>query len=315
MLISLTGGLGNQLFQLAAGISLSKNTPIGLEYQLLRPRLASNGKPDLASFKLPPCVILEDKRRQPSNVETNLTYMMIKADQTNKYIGGKVGKFVFRTISSIAASNFLHEPRWVPEVKGLGFSEISLPRQNILLTGFFQSYKWAFEENTFDKLHSMRVLERSELIPKYKEIAEVENPLIVHIRLGDYRNVKSFGIPASKYYNDSIREQLKNFDHKKIWVVTNDPKAARLMISDVYSKLIRWVPEIEESAAKTLEVMRFGSGYIIGNSSFSWWAAALSYSKNPIVISPDPWFQDISTPKDLIPPHWKRNSSYLDGFN
>jgi hypothetical protein len=72
------------------------------------------------------------------------------------------------------------------------------------------------------------------------------------------------------------------------------------------------IPEIDRSPAATLEVMRFGAGYVIANSSFSWWAAFLSKKPDVEVIAPQPWFQGMDEPRDLIPPNWQRiEAGYL----
>jgi hypothetical protein len=51
--VTLTGGLGNQLFQLAAGLSLFKEMPINLilDSGLGRPRRNEDGLPEIASFE------------------------------------------------------------------------------------------------------------------------------------------------------------------------------------------------------------------------------------------------------------------------
>ena len=61
-----------------------------------------------------------------------------------------------------------------------------------------------------------------------------------------------------------------------------------------------------ESSITTLEKMRCGSAYIIGNSTFSWWGSFLSHSINPPTIAPEPWFTGMNDPNELIPPEWIR---------
>jgi hypothetical protein len=50
--------------------------------------------------------------------------------------------------------------------------------------------------------------------------------------------------------------------------------------------------------------MRLGEGYVIANSTFSWWGAYLSRSSNPLIIAPRPWFSKVESPRDLIPDSW-----------
>jgi hypothetical protein len=63
------------------------------------------------------------------------------------------------------------------------------------------------------------------------------------------------------------------------------------------------------SSAETLELMRHGKGYVLSNSSFSWWAGALSHVDNASIICPTPWFERKNEPIDLIPKDWVRHSS------
>jgi len=69
---------------------------------------------------------------------------------------------------------------------------------------------------------------------------------------------------------------------------------------------IRLVGQVNNSTALTFEIMRLGYGYVIANSTFSWWAAYLSRNLNSSVVSPDPWFTGIPEPTYLIPKGWKR---------
>jgi hypothetical protein len=75
---------------------------------------------------------------------------------------------------------------------------------------------------------------------------------------------------------------------------------------------IEWIDNTNLSASETLQLFRRCDGYIIANSSFSWWAAMLSQAVNPIVIAPTKWFRNLEDPKELIPPSWLRvNSTFF----
>jgi hypothetical protein len=65
-----------------------------------------------------------------------------------------------------------------------------------------------------------------------------------------------------------------------------------------------FIDDIWNSASATFEIMRLGSAYVIANSSFSYWAAMLSRTPNPLVIAPKPWFQGAESPNQILPANW-----------
>ena len=91
---------------------------------------------------------------------------------------------------------------------------------------------------------------------------------------------------------------------KKIWVFSDEIEKAKEFIPRKYFDYCRWINDDGESAVETLEKMRLGSAYIIGNSTFSWWGAFLSYTQNAPIIYPSPWFIGIDDPNQLIPANW-----------
>ena len=60
--VSLTGGLGNQLFQLAAAMAGSKSTSVDVEWSLGTPRLSAQNIPEIFEFNLPPEITLLPSR-------------------------------------------------------------------------------------------------------------------------------------------------------------------------------------------------------------------------------------------------------------
>jgi hypothetical protein len=143
-------------------------------------------------------------------------------------------------------------------------------------------------------------------IDSYRILAQVEHPVVIHLRLTDYNLENAFGIPSPNYYKDALRLLGENIQIGKVWIFSDDQEKAREILPQSITQDARWIPEICQSAACTLEVMRLGSHYIIGNSTFSWWGAFLSYADNATVIAPTPWFQGMEEPRDLIPPNWLR---------
>ena len=188
--------------------------------------------------------------------------------------------------------------------RGVGFdSSIRQSFLNTFYVGYFQSYKWLEIAQRKAKI-TFALEEFSSALEDFKSLAEVEQPLVVHVRLGDYLAENGFGTPDKSYYEEAIQKALSTKKFRKIWLFSDDPQGALLKMPANLDIDVRVMPDFGGSSAATLEAMRFGKGYVIGNSTFSWWGATLSYISEPMVIYPYPWFKTLDVPVDLVPPHW-----------
>ena len=80
--VALTGGLGNQLFQLAAGLSATKKGVLYLHWSLGKPRISESGLPEIASFNLPKNTYLELKRKLvKEGYDSSKTEIQIMSDR------------------------------------------------------------------------------------------------------------------------------------------------------------------------------------------------------------------------------------------
>ena len=77
-------------------------------------------------------------------------------------------------------------------------------------------------------------------------------------------------------------------------------------IPEAYRNMVRFVDDKNISSADLLQVMTLGHGFIIANSTFSWWGASLSENGRNRVVAPDKWFNLMDEPLDLIPSNWMR---------
>jgi hypothetical protein len=156
----------------------------------------------------------------------------------------------------------------------------------------------------------MSLANRNSQVDKFSELAEFELPIIVHLRFGDYKFEDSFGIPNPRYYNEAISQALSAHPSAKIWVFSDEEMEARKVFPIEFADNVRWFTDSNLSSAETLEIMRCGRAYVIANSTFSWWAATLSKTENPMVICPNVWFRFEKEPVDLIPQTWKRVAAW-----
>lgn len=195
--------------------------------------------------------------------------------------------------------------------------------KNILICGYFQSYKY-FEEN-YTRICRLIGLNRikNQLLEKLNINPgvfnnDLYNTISLHFRIGDYKNIQDcYVIQSYKYYEKSlkyIQEQTNQNKDKNNWNVLyfceeEDIEEVQQMINQLS---IQFPSFIFTRGEKTLEdweqmiLMSCCHHNIIANSSFSWWGAYFNYNKDKIVCYPLKWFGEKLNfnIKDLCPPEW-----------
>jgi hypothetical protein len=161
----------------------------------------------------------------------------------------------------------------------------------------------------YEKIMEIKPISTSpELVLLSNEILS-KKVLIVHVRLGDYLGLDDFGIPSADYYLGAINEASELSTIDEIWLFSDEPELAQKTFESAGVTKVRIIKNFSQDDSQMWELMRYGSAYVIGNSSFAWWAAKLSYKPNAIVICPSPWFKRIKEPRLLIPPNWLRRDA------
>lgn len=263
----LQGGLGNQIFQWAAGKSLSIDcqTECYFDDQFYFSS-GTDTKRTLDLTKLP-------------NVET---LKMVGLISTNHY-------FLIR-------DNFIHE-NYLNKIR---YSTNSSKSSNIVLDGYWQSEKY-FLNNKNQILQELRPNEN--IVEKIKTVYPfifAEKTVSLHVRRTDYLTSNGFHPTMSKEYYSNAIEECNAQNNKKI-IFSDDIEWCKenLIFSDCVF--------IEgNSNIIDLYLMSFCSDNIIANSSFSWWAAYMNCHENKKIVAPKTWFGSHSTinTSDIIPENW-----------
>lgn len=308
----LTGGLGNQLFQIAAALAILKDQSVDCDWKLGRPRLNKNGRPEVSSFILPDHVKFSHEKKFSKLASKAIGFQLRKGIAPCSFESIPGFDHVVKGVSVVFTYRYFKEIRWPSICQGVGYSILRVSKKYGLLIGYFQSYKWVYEPKVIETMRSLKLAAPTEEIDSYRKIALIENPLIVHVRLGDYAGHDAFGIPSPKYFVSAINEIIRMGKVNKVWLVSDEPEKAIDFLHGIDPQMIRVIPEIDDSASATLEVMRFGVAYVTSNSTFSWWAACLSHTNDPFVISPKPWFRRQEEPISLIPPEWHRRDAFFN---
>jgi hypothetical protein len=313
VIVSLTGGLGNQMFQFAAASAIAQNALPGLITELGVPRVAQSGKADLFEYDLEQFAVAIDTGRATRFAQKVAGYGLRMGVAPKRFEKNHLIAKLLRQVISVVLSSFLGKSSRVQIGQGVGYCKIKDSDSRSLLIGYFQSYRWVQVEETLKRFQNLTLRNESAFLEEMKAKALGKKILCIHIRLGDYKSESKFGILDVSYYQSALDSISKKVDFSEIWIFSDEPNLAKDLYRLESGIPAFWVEKQNVSSAETLEVMRLCSGFVIANSSFSWWAAMLSHNKNSVVVAPSKWFRGMEDPIDLIPSIWETlTPSYLD---
>ena len=278
--VKLTGGLGNQMFQFAAGYAVAKKNNVGLSLDLRRysRRLDHNG------FELQKVFNIYSKVSILNN-PVNFTFINFK-EILNK---------IDITYSNFKEQHFhyTHEILDIPKhcrLNGYWQSEL-----------YFKNYTREIREifSFFNKLDKKNLLIANDI--------KKNDSISIHIRRGDYLLKQNYNLNQDlrDYYIKAIEESSKYFNNPKYFIFTDDPLWVTENFIVDYSHII---VDVNHGAKSFFDMylMSLCKANIIANSSFSWWGAWLNNKQDKIVYAPNNWFKDKSICiDDLFPNSWK----------
>lgn len=303
--VLLLGGFGNQLFQIAFAIERFKAGEIEVESSFGSPRKNQIGRAEVWSYQLPPRLI-EVNTNKNRLVSKFINFALIQSISSDTGLKSTFLKTLSRKIAELVSLiHFRHLYRIVL-CDNVGFGKLSrkLPSNNDLIIGYFQSAKW-FSDETISTLRSMKPISEIPEITHLIDAAPISKPIIVHVRLGDYELETGIGILPFKYYSSGLTDLTNKLPESEIWLFSNNLEKAKKLFSQWNGRTIRFIEDDWNSTVATFEAMRLGHGYLIANSTFSYWSALLSKYPDPVVIAPSPWFLHSEGPREILPSHWK----------
>jgi len=135
------------------------------------------------------------------------------------------------------------------------------------------------------------------------------NAISLHIRRGDYlTDVKTNRIMSVcdiSYYERAISYMAAKVSNPVFYVFSDDMDWVKQSISITYPAVYVDHNRGEDSYVD-MQLMSLCKHHIIANSSFSWWGAWLNPSAKKIVVAPSMWFKNGNNDSDLIPEGWVR---------
>ena len=249
----LRGGLGNILFQLAMASKVSSS--LGGSFQV--------------SSRYTAALQDEPTMRTVSSISGDLGFQL-------KVLGS--GRHTFELAKQAARGGVL----FLEKSDFNSISNADGDRRPRAVSGYFQNYSELKEQielvsdSTRDHLAINDMVDRNQFN-------------VLHVRLGDYRNLAHlYGEPSSHYYTRALERLRQDEGHKRLplIVVSDDRDGACDFVSNF---LDRSEFELAPSVSSPMEHFALLAGarnIVAPSSTFSWWAAQVGQAKRVFLPSP-----------------------------
>ena len=284
------GGLGNQMFQYAAGRALS------LEYGVPL-RLDVSG---FAGYGLHQGFELQRVFNCPGEIAAEAEVRGILGWQYSSVIRRVVSR---PGMAAFRRKGFVVEPffSYWPDI-------CRIPKDSYLF-GYWQSDKY-FQAHA--PVIRADFAFKSPLADKNAELGEQigrENAISLHVRRGDYvknpKTTATHGLCSPEYYQSAIQYVIDRVERPSFYIFSDDPAWVRENMKIKYPSV--YVDHnLGAESYNDMRLMSMCRHHIIANSSFSWWGAWLNSSTDKIVVAPKHWFAIEKDAKDLLPQSWVR---------
>ena len=291
MIVSnIIGGLGNQLFQYAAGRALSLRLGIPLKLDV----------DDFGGYGL----------HQGFELDRLIASKIELASEVDKQavLGWQKGRVIRRVLKKSSLA-FARNKNYIVEPSFTYWSGINDLKDNIYLDGYWQSEKY-FNEfvSTIRADFAFKLPLSAKNLEIASQISKV-NAISLHVRRGDYMSNKKtnsmHGVCSLDYYRNAIKNILKRVENPVFFVFSDDISWVESnLVIDAESVFIDHNFGIE--SYNDMRLMSLCHHHIIANSSFSWWGAWLGNNKNKIVIAPKQWFAKAINSNSITPSSWLR---------
>ena len=273
ILVKIIGGLGNQMFQYAAGRYLSLLH--GAELKL-----------DLFDYEKD----ITEKREFVLD-KFNINARIANRDEVARFKGASRDMFaryfprVYRILGLYKTTRIRTETP--------GMILVDLP-DNVYLDGFWQTVRYC------EQIKQILVSELTIKTKPGKKDLEIlkqirgTNSVAIHIRRGDYVHSKYthvyYNLPLA-YYLKAIQILAKKIKDPWFYIFSDDAKWVRENI-----KIGHYVTYVDHNPPsmgyQDLRLFSRCQHAVIANSTYSWWGAWLNNNPNKIIIGSKKWYRD-----------------------
>ena len=276
IIIRMTGGLGNQMFQYALYLKLCS---MGREVKF----------DDITEYEL-------DNARPVMLWVFDISYPKASRQEINEVTDG------FLKLSHRIRRKLFGRRSLEYQEKDCNYDVQVLQKEPAYLTGYFQSEKYFKDvENEVRRAFTFSggiwKEQDGEVRQKMQNfLGQIQGceSVSVHVRRGDYLEKEEIygGICTEAYYKSAIEYMQRERMESRFFLFSNDPEWVREWVNKNYREDNRFViieGTQEETGYLDLFLMSRCKNHIIANSSFSWWGAWLDENPRKRVIAPAKW--------------------------
>jgi hypothetical protein len=290
--VFLRGGLGNQLFQYAAGLYLSRKQGEDL---VLRGDLLPLYPDAVANVSRWPVQITDfssegaivSRSNQPPGATSNYSKMM----QMRRMLGDRF-ETVMRRLGYIVGD----------KVNPSDFSRLNRIR---VIDSYCASPQPASDLG--DELRS-QLLDLRRPSKEFTYLiyeSRAETPINVHLRLGDYRYLTNLYGSADYGVLSEVVSEIRKSSDAPVWLFTDSPEDLSQKTLEKLSVKRVVGPKDLSTPLENLVALSSGSQLVCANSTFSWWSAFLK-GPNGLVYYPRPKDSPLNIfTEDMVMPSWK----------
>lgn len=291
IIVKLSGGLGNQMFQYAAARSLAEKRSTILKLDITGYDHDKLRKYGLHCFQI------------KEHLATQTEIGAIRGSQS-------IFARIKRKVSSKIVFKGSGYRRWIFERHFHFDPDILSAPNDVYLEGCWQS------ERYFADISDVL---RHEFVVRYKpdpqnqklaDLIQCADSVSLHVRRSDYIydsiTNKTHGTCGKDYYERSVNYIASHISSPNLFIFSDEPQWAK---DNLKFDLPKTFVDCNDDSRnyEDLRLMSLCKHNIIANSSFSWWGAWLNSNANKIVVAPKKWFNDNTrNTKDLIPEQWVR---------
>lgn len=176
------------------------------------------------------------------------------------------------------------------------------PDKDIILKGYFQSEQYFQEfKNEIIETFKMKQMVNDSGYPNLNKIKE-RNTICISIKVEHNVGSRLYDVCTREYWEKAIQYMIDHVKDPLFFICSDNVEYVleNFIDADKYDVVLQ---SREYPVHISLGVMSCCKHFIIGNTSFGWWAQYLSEYKEKRVIAPSRWY-GLDVPCDLRQENW-----------